>query len=67
MVLSGEKRLLRQNQVLVISSAERFPELSIANLLDYCQREMRDAFQYIPDDAQEQPAKVDRLYLLNVV
>ena len=63
-ILSGRKRMLRKNNVRQVVGAERYEELSIANLLAHVDMHQRDVLQYLPDNPA--PNNIDRGYLMNV-
>ena len=56
--------MLRNDQLKAVGTMERFRELSIAGLLNYCTTYLPAAFQYLPDG--DDLNKVSRTYLANV-
>ena len=61
-VLQGEKLLKKKNQVFPLPKVERYAELSLHSVLEYCRDQNIEIFQYLPDNPE--PAKLDRQYCL---
>ena len=64
-LLSGRKRMLLLSEVCFVDQAERYQELSVANLLGHVHRELPQALEYLPDNPV--PDRVCRKYIMNVM
>lgn len=71
MILSGEKRLVKKADLIPVFTCERFPELTITNLLTFGRERIPDLDAYLPSDnaADIERCKLlnDRGYILSVV
>src|SRR3990167_6830736 len=63
-ILSGRNRMIKSADMRIVEKAERFQELTIENVLDYCRENQPDIFEYLPTPVE--PTRIHRGYLLSV-
>lgn len=63
-ILSGQKSLLKLNEVRFLIGLEKFNELTLANLLERARTDVPRLFDYLPQDYII--SRLSREYVLNV-
>ena len=66
LLLNGQKKMVKTNQVKFVTVKERYSELKVETLMAHCVQHLPVVLEYLPAD-YETPGKVCREYLLNLM